>query len=153
LLNKHSMLFFGSGLAVGLLLSPMRRQFARPWIWLGALLALLMFLPNLLWEIENGWPTLALYHAVAGTKYTVISPWAYLVQQPLLTNPLAVPIWLAGLWFLLGDPAGKKYSFLGWAYLVMLIEMLLVHGKIYYLAPAYIMLLAAGAVWIELRAV
>ncbi|PWT92363.1 MAG: hypothetical protein C5B56_02380 [Proteobacteria bacterium] len=153
LLNKHSMLFFGSGLAVGLLLSPMRRQFARPWIWLGALVALLMFLPNLLWEIENGWPTLALYHAVAGTKYTVISPWAYLVQQTLLTNPLAVPIWLAGLWFLLGDPAGKKYSFLGWAYLVMLIEMLLVHGKIYYLAPAYIMLLAAGAVWIELRAV
>jgi hypothetical protein len=31
----------------------------------------------------------------------------------------------------------------------VLLEMILLHGKIYYVAPAYIMLLAAGAVWWE----
>jgi hypothetical protein len=31
----------------------------------------------------------------------------------------------------------------------VLLEMILLHGKIYYLAPAYIMLLAGGAVWWE----
>ncbi len=66
--NKHSMLFFGSGLAVGLLLTPARREFTRIWIWLGAAIAFLIFLPNLLWEIRNGWPTIALLHAVIGKQ-------------------------------------------------------------------------------------
>jgi dolichyl-phosphate-mannose-protein mannosyltransferase len=149
--NKHSMLFFGSGLAVGLLLAPARREFARIWIWLGAGIAFLIFLPNLLWEIHNGWPTIALLHAVVGTKYSTVSPLEYILQQSLLTDPLSAPIWLAGIWFLLRDRIGKKYSVLAWAYLTVLAEMLYLHGKIYYLAPAYIMLFAAGAVWIELR--
>ncbi len=153
ILNKHSMLFFGSGIAVGLLATPARKHFRQPWIWLGTGIALLCFLPNLLWEIHNGWPTLALFHAVMGTKYVIVSPWEYIWQQTLLTHPLAAPVWMAGLWFLLRDPLGKKYAVLAWAYFTVLAEMLVLHGKIYYLAPAYIMLLAAGAVWIELRLV
>jgi Dolichyl-phosphate-mannose-protein mannosyltransferase len=149
--NKHSMLFFGSGLAVGLLLTPARREFARVWIWFGAAIAFVIFLPNLLWEIHNGWPTIALLHAVVGTKYSTVSPIQYILQQALLTDPLSAPIWLAGLWFLLRDQAGKKYAVLAWAYLTVLAEMIYLHGKIYYLAPAYIMLFAAGAVWIEMR--
>jgi hypothetical protein len=151
ILNKHSMLFFGSGIALGLLATPARKQFQQPWIWLGAGIAFVCFLPNLLWEIQNGWPTLAIFHAVIGTKYVNVSPWEYVWQQTLLTNPLAAPIWLAGLWFLLRDSLGKKYAVLAWAYFTVLAEMLLLHGKIYYLAPAYVMLLAAGSVWIELR--
>jgi hypothetical protein len=146
ILNKHSMLFFGSGLAVGLLLTPARKQFARIEIWLGALIAFLMFLPNLLWEIHNGYPTIALLHTVIGSKYTTVSPLSFIGEQLLLVNPLAAPIWLSGLWFLLADKSGRKYAVLGIAYLVVLVEMLVLHGKIYYLAPAYMMLLAAGAV-------
>jgi hypothetical protein len=152
ILNKHSMLFFGSGLCVGLLVTPARKQFLRIWPWLGAFLAFAIFLPNLLWEIHNGWPTIALLHTVIGGKYTHVSTWEYIWQQTLLTHPLAAPIWIAGLWFLLSDAKGKKYAVLAWAYLTVLVEMIVLNGKIYYLAPAYIMLLAAGAVWIELRA-
>src|SRR5258708_26609015 len=60
ILNKHSMLFFGSGIALGLLLTPARKQFARVEIWLALAIAVLIFLPNLLWEIHNGYPTIAL---------------------------------------------------------------------------------------------
>ena len=151
ILNKHSMLFFGSGLAMGLLLTPARRQFVSAWIWLGAAISMLLFLPNFLWELHNGWPTVALLRTVIGTKYATVPAWEYIAQQMLLTHPLAAPIWLAGLWFLLFDRAGKKFAVLAWAYLVVLAEMLLLHGKIYYLAPAYIMLLAGGAAWIEMR--
>jgi hypothetical protein len=147
------MLFFGSGIALGLLTTSARKHFRQPWIWLGVGIAFLCFLPNLLWEIHNGWPTLALFHAVMGTKYVIVSPWEYIWQQTLLTHPLATPIWVAGLYFLLRDPLGKKYAVLAWAYFTVLAEMLVLHGKIYYLAPAYIMLLAAGSVWIELRLV
>jgi len=151
ILNKHSMLFFGTGLTVGLLLTPARRQFASPWTWAGAAIAMLLFLPNFLWEMRHGWPTIALLHTVIGTKYAVVPAWEFVAQQTLLTSPLSAPIWIAGLWFFLADREGKKFAVLGWAYLVVLSEMILLHGKIYYLAPAYIMLLAGGAVWTELR--
>lgn len=146
LLNKHSMLFFGSGLALGLLPTPARKQFARVEIWLGAAIAFLIFLPNLLWEIDHGYPTIALLHTVIGSKYTTVSPLSFIAEQFLLVNPLAAPIWLASLWFFLFDRSGRKYAVLGIAYLVVLAEMIILHGKIYYLAPAYVMLLAAGAV-------
>jgi hypothetical protein len=149
LLNKHSMLFFGSGIAMGLLLTSARKQFARVEIWVGLAIAFLIFLPNLLWEIHNGYPTIALLRTVIGTKYTTVSPLTYIGEQLLLVNPLAAPVWLAGLYFFIFDKHGRKYAVLGYAYLVVLIEMILLHGKIYYLAPAYIMLLAAGAVWCE----
>ena len=152
-LNKHSMLFFGSGLALGLLLTPARKVFRSPWTWCGAAVVFLIFLPNLLWEMRNHFPTIALLHTVIGTKYSTVSPLEFIAQQTLLTHPLAAPVWLLGLWFFLHDTKGRKYAFLAWAYFVVLAEMILLHGKIYYLAPAYIMLLAGGAVWIEKRAV
>src|SRR4030095_12954363 len=64
-------------------------------------------------------------------------------------NPLAAPFWLAGLWFFLVDKSGRKYAVLSLAYIIVLFEMIALNGEIYYLAPAYIMLLAAGAVWWE----
>jgi hypothetical protein len=146
ILNKHSMLFFGSGIAVGLLFTPARKQFARIEIWSAVAIAFLIFLPNLLWEMHNSYPTIALLRTVIGTKYATVSPLAYIGEQFLLVNPLAAPFWLAGLYFLLFDREGRKYAVLGCAYLAVLLEMILLHGKIYYLAPAYIMLLAAGAV-------
>ena len=148
LLNKHSMLFFGSGLALGLLFT-VPREFTHCWIWLGTSVAMSLFLPNLLWEMRTGWPTIALLHSVIGTKYTTVSPWAFIGEQTLLTLPLSAPIWLAGTWFLLRDREGRRYAALGIAYLIVLAEMLILHGKIYYLAPAYVMLLAAGSVWFE----
>jgi 4-amino-4-deoxy-L-arabinose transferase-like glycosyltransferase len=149
ILNKHSMLFFGSGIAVGLLFSSARNQFARKQIWAALAVAFLIFLPNFLWETHNGYPTIALLHTVIGTKYATVSPLAYISEQFLLVNPLAAPFWLAGLYFFLFDREGKKHAVLGYAYLVVLLEMIVLHGKIYYLAPAYIMLLAGGAVWWE----
>jgi hypothetical protein len=74
---------------------------------------MLLFLPNLLWEMRTGWPTIALLHSVIGAKYTTISPWAFIGEQTLLTLPLSAPIWLAGAWFLLrdiGKAAGKPHS-------------------------------------------
>jgi len=151
-LNKHSMLFFGSGLAIGLVLTRARWVFRSVWIWAGAGVFVVIFLPNLLWEVRNHYPTIQLLHTVIGAKYATVTPLEFIAQQALLTHPLAAPIWLLGLWFFLRDAHGKKYAFLAWAYFVVLAEMIALHGKIYYLAPAYVMLLAGGAVWIEKRA-
>ncbi len=149
ILNKHSMLFFGFGFFLALLITPERRFFRGKWIWLGGLIALLIFLPNLVWEIRHGWPTIEILRNVARVKNVPVTPLEFIWQQALLVHPLAAPICLAGLYFFLRAKDGKPYRFLGWTYLLVLAQLLVLKGKIYYLAPIYPMLFAAGAVCIE----
>jgi hypothetical protein len=64
-------------------------------------------------------------------------------------NPVTVPLWCAGLWYLFAAPDGRRFRLLAWMYVVPLLAFLVAKGRDYYLAPAYPMLLAAGAVWGE----
>ena len=148
--NKHSTLIFGFGLFVGLLLSRQRKQFAGPWVWLGGLLAFLMFLPNLLWEAHRGFPTAELLRNVqASGRNTDMGPLAFMAVQVLILNPLAAPVWIAGLVELLRDRQGRGWRVLGVCYVVVMIVMLSMHGRLYYPVPAYPMLFAAGGVAFE----
>ena len=58
--NKYSMAFFCLGAVVGLVLTRERRAFLQPWIWLAALLAFFLTLPNLMWNIQHHFPFLEL---------------------------------------------------------------------------------------------
>ena len=148
--NKHSTLFFGLGLLAGLAATKHRRQLAQPWIWLGGLVAFLIFLPNLLWEIHRGFPTLELLRNVrASGRNTELSWLGFLLTQAFIMHPLSAPLWIAGEWHLLRDREDKGARVLGWTFAVILFCMLLLHGRIYYLAPAYPMLFAAGAIQFE----
>ena len=149
ILNKHSMLFFGLAMVLGLMVSSGTRYFRNRWIWLGALIAWAIFLPNLLWEIRNHFPTIEILRNVAKTKNAHVPWYDFIAQQALLVHPLAVPICLAGLWFFFATEKGRNYRFLGWAYVFLLLEMLVLDGRIYYVAPVYPYLFAAGSVWIE----
>jgi dolichyl-phosphate-mannose-protein mannosyltransferase len=145
--NKHSMLFFGFALFVGLLLTPERRLLRSPWIWLGGIVAVVIFLPNLLWEIHRNFPTLELLRNVQRSGRNVsLSAVGFLAQQLLLMHPLSAPLWIAGLWYFFRDADGRRFRALGWTYVVILLCMLVLNGRVYYLAPAYPMLFAAGAV-------
>jgi 4-amino-4-deoxy-L-arabinose transferase-like glycosyltransferase len=156
ILNKHSTLLFGFGFFLALVVTPQRRYLRNVWIWGGALAALLIFLPNLLWEIKNDWPTPEILRNVDLYKNAHVSWLGFIGQQALLIHPLATPVCLAGLWYFLVSREGREYRFLGWTYLFILLQLLIFRGRIYYLAPAYPMLFAAGAVaiesWIEKRA-
>ena len=150
LLNKHSMLFFGFGLAVGLVLTRQRRQFALPWVWMGGLIALLIFMPNLLWEIHRGFPTLELLRNVHQSgRNTEMGPLVFMAVQALILHPLAAPVWIAGLVELLRDQEGKGWRALGITWIVIMVCMLTMHGRMYYPAPAYPMLFAAGGLVFE----
>src|SRR5882672_395663 len=155
ILNKHSTLLFGVGFFLALLVTPQRRLLKNIWIWAGALVALLIFLPNFLWEIKNDWPTPEILRNVDLYKNAHVSWLGFIGQQALLIHPLATPVCLAGLWYFLGSRQGREFRFLGWTYLFLTLQLLIFRGRIYYLAPAYPMLFAAGAVsiesWIEAR--
>lgn len=147
LMNKHSMLFIGFAITVGVLLTPLRRSLARPWIYLGGLLALLIFLPNLIWQVQHDFPTLELLRNVKETgKNVVLSPLEFLKQQAMMLDPFAAPLWIAGLVWLFTK---KEYRALAWTYVVLLVTMIFLEAKDYYVAPIYPLLFAAGAAWIS----
>lgn len=146
--NKHAMLFFGFGIAAGMLLTPLRKTFTQRNVWLGGAIAALMFLPNILWEIRLGWPTLEFLQSAVKYKNAILTPWQFFTTQLQLTVA-AVPVWMAGLWFYFFHPRGKRYRALGWAYVIVFGALSALRGKGYYLLPAYPMLLGAGGVWLE----
>jgi hypothetical protein len=148
--EKYSIALFGFGIVVGLLLTAQRRVFLNPWIWLGGLAAFLIFLPNLLWNIHYHWPFVQLMHNIRVDGRDVILPFPdYFLQQTFLLDPITAPIWLTGLVALLFSARLKPYRFLGWCYVVCFTVFFVLHGKNYYLAPVYPILLAAGAVVID----
>ncbi|MHB8216772.1 MAG: glycosyltransferase family 39 protein [Candidatus Sulfotelmatobacter sp.] len=148
--EKYSIAVFGFGVVLGLLLTAQRRVFLSPWIWFGGLAAFLVFLPNLLWNIRFHWPFVELMRNIRAEGRDVILPLPqYFLQQTLLVDPITAPIWLAGLFALLFSMRLKPYRALSWCYLTCFTLFFVLHGKNYYLAPVYPMLLAAGAVVIE----
>jgi hypothetical protein len=148
--EKYTIALFGFGIVVGLLLTEQRRLLLDKWLWLGGIAAFLIFLPNLLWNIHYHWPFLQLMHNIrADGRDVVLGPGQYFVQQTILVHPLAAPIWIAGLIALFFSARLKSYRFLAWTYVVCYAVLFVLHGKNYYLAPVYPMLLAAGAVVID----
>ena len=148
--EKYSIAIFGAGIVIGLLLTEQRRFFLNQWIWIGGAAAFLIFLPNVLWNLHNHWPFLELMHNIrADRRDVVLGPLEFFVQQILIVNPLVALIWLGGLFALLFSARLRPYRVLGWSYLVCYAAFFLLHGKNYYLAPVYPMLMAAGAVALE----
>lgn len=95
---KYTALVLGLGLAVGALATPIRRQLLTPWPWLGAVAALLLLTPNLVWQAQNGWPSVAFIVGHPQHQADSFSPPVFLAQQLALVGPLALPLWLAG-WY------------------------------------------------------
>jgi hypothetical protein len=148
--EKYSIAVFGLGIVIGLLLTAQRRVFLNPWIWVGGLAAFLVFLPNLLWNIHYHWPFVELMRNIRAEGRDVVLPLPqYFFQQTLLVHPFTAPIWITGLIAFFVSPRLKAYRALGWCYLTCFTVFFVLHGKNYYLAPIYPMLLAAGAVVIE----
>lgn len=145
--NKHSILIFGAGIVAGLLLTPQRRSLASPWMWLGGVIALAIFLPNLIWNIQHHFPFLELQANIQRSGRNVsMSPVAFFGQEVLSMLPFAAPIWIAGLWFYLFTESGKPYRALGWAWLFAAVVILILNPRVYYLFPAFPILFAGGAV-------
>jgi len=149
-LSKYSIVVFAAALLVGLLLTSHRKLLFTPWILAGGTIAFLIFLPNLIWNIQNHWPFLELMQNVRATgKDVVLPPGKYLLQQVLMMNPVSFPFWFGGLLFLLVAREVRIGRALGWTFVITIAVFMITHGKDYYTAPAYVIVLAAGAVATE----
>ena len=100
--NKHSTLSFGFAVTVALLLTQQRREFARSWIWIGGAIALALFLPNIVWQINHHFPTIEdLANVRREAKNVVLPPLAFVKEQIMDMHPILLPVWLTGVIWLI----------------------------------------------------
>jgi len=149
--SKYSVLFFAAAMLIGLILTPQRRILRTPWFAGGAALAIVIAAPNVIWQAVHGFPMYTLLENGAHGKNLAAGPLVYLLQEILITNLFLAPVWIVGLVYLFR--VRPLLRFFGYAYVMLIAMMIVLHGKHYYPADIYPIPIAAGAVaiagWIE----
>ena len=144
--SKYSVIFFLIALVAGLLLTPERRILGTWWFVAGVAVMAVIALPNFLWQAHYGFPMAELLRNGQNGKNIEASPLLYLIQEIIITNLFLFPVWVIGLIWLL---RARLFRFLGYAFILLIAEMIVSHGKHYYPGAVYPILIAAGGVAIE----
>jgi 4-amino-4-deoxy-L-arabinose transferase-like glycosyltransferase len=145
--NKDTLLFLGAGLAVGLVLSRRWDVVRSPWAWAALLIAILLWVPNLVWQATNGWPQLTMASRIAG--YAADNRAQIVPLLWLFTGPLLFPLSAAGLVWLLGSKAAAPWRAIAVAAPVALVLVIVTGGKAYYAIGTTPLLMAAGGILLD----
>jgi len=99
LLSKFSALFLGAGTFFWLIADRRERHWlTSPWPYLGAILALVIFSPNLVWQSQHYWETfLFQFGRVGGGHFTLRYLGEFLAAQMGLATPFLFLLMLLGL--------------------------------------------------------
>jgi 4-amino-4-deoxy-L-arabinose transferase-like glycosyltransferase len=149
LANKHSVGLFAVALVIGVFLAGGRRLVLNRWFFAGAVIAVLFAVPDIWWQAQHQWATIAMSGALARENGGLANIANWVIGQLVMSALALVGVWVAGLRFLWrsGRPLWRA---LVWAYAILFVFFAVTTGgKIYYLAGAYVFLLAAGAVAID----
>ena len=144
--NKLTFLFLGFGLAVGLMLTQNRKHLKSKEIWIGAAIAFIIFLPNIIWQIVNNFPTLEFMRNASAYKNKPMSLIEFTLNSLLELNPGYSLFVLTGIYFLFFNQQGKVYSIIGWIYISVFLVFIFNNGKPYYMGVLYPVILAAGVI-------
>jgi hypothetical protein len=145
--TKYTMAFYATGITIGLLLTSARKYLATRWFWMGAGLALLIFLPNLIWQFRHDLISLHfLQHIHKRDVGEGRAEGFWTGQLFLCANRYSMPLWFAGLF---GFLRSSRYRALLWIWITPVAFFWLAKGRHYYTGAAYPMLFAMGAVVIE----
>jgi 4-amino-4-deoxy-L-arabinose transferase-like glycosyltransferase len=149
LANKHSVGFFAAALVVGALLSGGRAMVLNRWFLAGAAIAVAFTVPDLVWQAQHQWATIAMTQALNHKNGGLGNAGTWVIGQLIMVTLALVWVWLAGLRFLWrsGRPLWRA---LAWAYGLLFVLFAVTTGaQIYYLAGTYPYLLAAGFVAVD----
>lgn len=147
-LNKYSIVFLVLGLIPALLLSPERTRLLQKKFWLGAGLALVLVIPNLVWQINHNFPVIHHMKELAETQLVNVNRADFLKEQILY--------FVGGIWLFvftiygfIANPELKRFRFIGYSYLFTMALFLFFQAKGYYTIGLYPVLLAIGAIQLE----
>jgi 4-amino-4-deoxy-L-arabinose transferase-like glycosyltransferase len=144
--SKYSAAFFLLSAFAGVVVTPTRTVLKTPWFAWGALIAVAIALPNILWQAHYGFPMVELLNNGQHGKNVVLSPVSFGLQQLEITNPILALVWIVGLIWAFVTPAAR---WIGIGFVALFALMIALHAKSYYMCDAYPALFAAGAVAFE----
>lgn len=159
--GKYSMLLLAAALFIGLVLTKERRFLASVWFAMGSVLALALIAPNVLWQASHGWAFVQVVEGDFAHRHAfntglqleyhnfVKNAVAFIIEQLVYTNPLSVPLWIAGFAMFAFSRRFTDLRFIAIAYVVLLVVAIWLEGKGYYIIGIYAVLLAAGGVAAE----
>ena len=146
--NKHTVVLLAAGIVVGLALTAERRLLLTRWLLVGGALAFILFLPNLLWQIETGFPSLEFYRNATLFKNRPLPPLQVVWNQILFMGPVTFPVWIAGLYYCLRRK--RELRFVALAYLILLATLVISRSsRPDRITGLYPVLFAFGAVQLE----
>ncbi len=146
--TKYNIAFLIFAFGVALLLTSDRKLFFSKYFLYGSLLAIIIVLPNLVWQYNHNLPVVYHMTRLRETQLVNVRISDFLVAQ-LLMNLSNIFVWLFGLVFLLFFKAGKNYRVVGYTYLAVILVFLVLQGKGYYALGIYPILFAFGGYAIE----
>ena len=148
MMSKYSVAFYTAAIAAGLLITRHRRLLLHKHLYIAALIAFIIFLPNLLWQYNHNFPVIAHMQELKEEQLQYINPVDFIISQFMMNFP-CVFIWIGGLFFVMLSLKGKPYRVFAWAYIIVIILLIALSGKDYYALGAYPVLFAFGAFYLE----
>jgi len=147
--SKHTTATLLVALGVGILATSARRMLLNRWALFGALTAAALALPNVIWQVANGFPSLEFYRQAALVKNLPSPPLDTLLDQLRIMGMLTSPVWMAGLIFVSITRQGSRYRALAIAYVILLVLLVLSkQSRPDRLLGIYPVLIAAGFAWL-----
>jgi len=147
-LNKYSIVFYSFAFLISLLISGKRKLILSKFTIIGLITGLIIILPNIIWQFNHNWPVLFHMNELYSSQLVHVQVSQFIVMQLLMNLP-AIGVWLFGLIYLLFLKSARYYRIIGWIYIILIIEMILLEGKFYYITGIYSVLMVAGGVAIE----
>jgi hypothetical protein len=148
MMSKYSVAIFVVSILTGLLFTGQRKIFTNKHFYVAGILAFIIFLPNLLWQYHHHFPVVFHMNELQKNQLQYISPERFLIDQLIMNLPCFF-IWITGFCWISLSRKANWFRFLGWAYVFVIILLLISHGKNYYALGVYPVLLAFGAYKLE----
>ncbi|APU98697.1 glycosyltransferase family 39 protein [Sphingobacterium siyangense] len=147
-LNKYNIVFLILGLIPAVALVPERKIFTEKKLYYGILIALLIILPNLVWQYRNNFPVFVHFKELQDTQLVHVNRWSFVRSQFLFFFG-TFPVLILGLYALLKYPAFKTYRLFFYSFFITLGIFLFLRAKDYYAIGLYPIYFAFGAVYIS----
>ncbi|KPL12544.1 MAG: hypothetical protein AMS26_17240, partial [Bacteroides sp. SM23_62] len=147
-LNKYSVIFYLIGIIAAVLLTPLRAWLRKPQPYLAGSIALLIALPNVIWQVNHHWPVIQHMKELSETQLVHVRVDIFLIEQIMMFLPVFF-IWIFGLIYVAFLKDGKPYRAFAWIYITVVLLLIVLRGKHYYTLGLYSTLFVFGGLFIE----
>jgi 4-amino-4-deoxy-L-arabinose transferase-like glycosyltransferase len=144
-MNKYTVGLQIFCLAILILFTPHRNIFRNRSLYIAAGIALILFLPNIVWQIANGLPVITHMKALNESQLVHVNRINFLIDQVMIGFMSSLLI-LPGLLVPLFSKTFRQARYMAVTSLLVIVILLILRGKSYYTTGVMPFLICSGAV-------